>query len=89
MQGRLNALKAFQYLEGQRLVQKARTPPDQTQQCNPIQVSPCYQEPLPCTHNDRVSCLLCTIHSASTCGSTCLHVGALLHLTWYIVVEHF
>lgn len=43
MQGRLNALKAFQYLEGQRLVQKARTPPDQTQQCNPIQVSPCYQ----------------------------------------------
>ncbi|EIE21403.1 subtilisin-like protein [Coccomyxa subellipsoidea C-169] len=36
--GRLNALKAFQYLERQGTVQKARATPDQSQQCNPLQV---------------------------------------------------
>ena len=38
LQGRFNALKTFQYLEGLGLVQKATSPPDLSHQCNPFQV---------------------------------------------------
>ncbi|CAK0784393.1 hypothetical protein CVIRNUC_007597 [Coccomyxa viridis] len=36
--GRFDALKAFQYLEGLGLVRKATSPPDLSHQCNPFQV---------------------------------------------------
>ena len=42
MQGRSNALKAFQYLESQGLVSKASSTPDLSHQCNPFQVRPPY-----------------------------------------------
>ena len=38
LQGRFNALKAFQYLEGLGLVRTATSPPDISYQCNPFQV---------------------------------------------------
>jgi hypothetical protein len=38
VQGRLNALKAFQYLEERSLVQQASSSPDKFQLCNPVKV---------------------------------------------------
>ena len=38
LQGRFDALKAFQYLEGLGLVRKATSPPDLSHQCDPFQV---------------------------------------------------
>ena len=46
LQGRSNALKAFQHLEGQGLVRKASSTPDLSRQCDPFQV--CTQTPITC-----------------------------------------
>ncbi|CAL8469682.1 g9223 [Coccomyxa elongata] len=59
--GRLNALKAFQYLERQGLVQKARSAPDIAQQCNPVQV---WYPPWPTSH------LGCTSGGSNTCWTS-------------------
>ena len=72
-QGRLNALKAFQYLERQGTVQKARATPDQSQQCNPLQV---------CCFASFITSLFFLVLEPQHAAACCFH-GCMAHTVMF------